>query len=45
MIGPEYIVVDMSKKSYTITPVEGWSIVGSVTEGGWNAGTGVPLVY
>jgi len=35
----------MSKKSYTITPVEEWSIVGSVTEGGWNAGTGVPLAY
>lgn len=43
--GPVYIVVDMSKKSYTITPVEEWSIVGSVTEGGWNAGTGVPLAY
>ena len=35
----------MSKKSYTITPVEEWSIVGSVTEGGWNAGAGVPLAY
>lgn len=43
--GPVYIVVDMSKKSYTITPVEEWSIVGSVTEGGWNAGAGVPLAY
>lgn len=39
------ITVDLSKRTYTLIPVEGWSLVGSVTPNGWSADKGVSLAY
>lgn len=39
------ITVDLSKRTYTIVPVEEWSLVGSVTPNGWSIDKGVPLAY
>lgn len=44
-IGEALITVDLGKKTYTIVPIQEWSLVGSVTPGGWDQTKGVPLTY
>lgn len=39
------LTIDLSSKTYEITPIESWTLVGSVTPNGWTVDKGVPLVY
>ncbi|WP_448778220.1 GDSL-type esterase/lipase family protein [Bacteroides congonensis] len=39
------LTIDLSSKTYEITPIESWTLVGSVTPNGWTVDKGVPLAY
>lgn len=39
------LTIDLSCKTYEITPIESWTLVGSVTPNGWTVDKGVPLAY
>lgn len=43
--GQVRLTIDLSSKTYEITPIESWTLVGSVTPNGWTVDKGVPLVY
>lgn len=43
--GPTRILADLDAKTYTITPVSSLSIIGSVTPGGWNLSSSIPMEY
>lgn len=43
--GEVRLTVDLTKRTYSIVPIEGWTLVGSVTPNGWSADKGVPLTY
>ena len=39
------LTIDLSSKTYEITPIESWTLVGSVTPNGWTVDKGLPLAY
>ncbi len=39
------LTIDLSSKTYEITSIESWTLVGSVTPNGWTVDKGVPLAY
>lgn len=43
--GQVRLTIDLSSKMYEITPIESWTLVGSVTPNGWTVDKGVPLAY
>lgn len=43
--GQVRLTIDLSSKTYEITPIESWTLVGSVTPNGWTVDKGVPLAY
>lgn len=43
--GQVRLIIDLSSKTYEITPIESWTLVGSVTPNGWTVDKGVPLAY
>lgn len=43
--GQVRLTIDLSSKTYEITLIESWTLVGSVTPNGWTVDKGVPLAY
>lgn len=45
LTGQVRLTIDLTGRTYTIIPVENWTLVGSVTPNGWSVDKGVPLAY